>query len=367
MSNDSARPFPPAGGRRPLLVGLTALTLLALPGAAVAGRDERNAPEAPTDLRVEGGQNWQSRGEFTLTWSNPDHSVGIDVAYYQLCPVDAQRACKEGKVNEPDPRRLRLTLPAPGDYTISVWLKDVRGREDSDNRSEVVHLRFDNEPPTSEGIELGAGGDPAVVSLDVSDKLSGVGEAEIELRSTPGGEARTLPVEAPAGSGRLTARIPELDVPPGSYEVSALVHDLAGNLAVIGGPDGDPLTLTLPLRERTGIAATAEITRVVRRCRSVLLRLRGRLVRRPRCVSVPTRAPVPLSTQDPIRVGHFERLLITGTLENAPDDAAIDVEGAAAHRGAARPQLAGGRGRGRALLGPARAGTVAHGGAELRR
>lgn len=300
------------------------LAALSLPAAAAAGEEQR-APDAPSHIQVEGGEGWKSKSEFTVSWSNPDHPVPIKTAYYRLCPVDGQRACEDNRHPEDDAERLRISLPAPGDYTLSVWLKDERGRVDPGNRSRVVHLRFDPDPPTSPGIELGADGDPAKISLSVSDKLSGVGEAEIELRSSLG-QTRSLPVELTPGSGELTARIPDLELPAGSYEVRAMVHDLAGNLAVIDqDTEGATMTVTLPLRERTGIAATAEIVRVVRRCRRVMVRSRGRLLRRTVCTNVPTRAPVPLPTQAPLRVGHFERLLITGALENAPEAAMIDV------------------------------------------
>ncbi len=301
---------------------LVALVALALPAAAVAKDDkkERKAPDPPREMRVEGGDEWQSRDQFTVSWSNPEHDHEIDVAYYRLCAVDAQRACDEGKAQGRGIHKLSIQLPAPGDYTLTAYLKDARGRSDSDERSEAVHLRFDDQPPTSPGIEVGADGDPARISLEVADRLSGPGETEIELRG-PDGESRSLPVERSAAGDRVTARIPDLELPDGSYEVRATVRDLAGNLAVIEG-DTD---VRLPLRERTAIAAQTQVTRTVRRCRSVVVRVRGRLTRRLSCRNVAVSEPVAFTDRQPLRIPAGQRLLITGVLDGAPSGAAVLV------------------------------------------
>jgi hypothetical protein len=104
------------------------------------------------------------------------------------------------------------------------------------------------------------------------------------------------------------------------------VHDLAGNPAVIDhDTSGEPMRLTLPLRQATGIAASAEVTRLVRRCRPVVRRVGGRTMRRSVCTNVPTRQPVPLPPALPLRLRHDERLLITGRLDDAPEGATIEV------------------------------------------
>lgn len=320
----SADPPIRPGARRPRTTTrvVVALVALALPAAAAAedSKKERKAPDPPREMRVQGGQEWQSRDQFTVTWSNPEHEHAIKAAFYRLCPVDAQRACHEGKQEGRDIRRLSIKLPAAGDYTLTTWLKDERGHSESGKRSEAVHLRFDDQPPTSPGIEIGADGDPAKLSLEVADRLSGPGQTEIELRG-PDGESRSLPIERTATGDRVSARIPDLQLSDGTYEVRALVRDLAGNLAVIQS-DTD---VTLPLRERTAIAAQTQVTRTVRRCRSVVVRVRGRLTRRPSCRNLAVSQPVALTEGKPLRIPAGQRLLITGVLDGAPSDAPILV------------------------------------------
>lgn len=294
-----------------------AVTVLALPAAALAD-DRTNAPNAPRDIRADGADRWKSGGDFTVTWSNPEHNHAIEAAYYRVCPVDSQRGCADGRQNGRGIRKLSIKLPEAGDYTLTVWLRDERGRSDLTERSDAVRLRFDDEPPTSSGIELGAGGDPGRVSMQVADRLSGPGETEIELRG-PGGQARSLPVQRSAGGDGVSARIPDLELTDGTYEVRALMRDLAGNLAVV------KRDVELPLRERTALAASAQVTRTVRRCQSVAVRLRGRLTRRLSCRNVAVSQPVAFTERQPVRIPHGQRLLITGVLDGAPSGAPILV------------------------------------------
>lgn len=320
----------PSGGagRRRIIARAASRTLilvgaLAAPGLALA--DDRKAPAAPTKLQVGGGEDWTTHRDFAVSWTNPDHQSAIDNAYYRLCPVDGQRACDDSKVGGRGIHQLRLSVPAPGDYTLSVWLKDERGHVDPGNRSRVVHLRYDDQPPTSPGIESGAGGDPAVLSVQVADKLSGPGKVELELRRADGGDWTALPTEAPSPD-RATARIQDLELADGTYEVRALVRDVAGNLAVIDrDTDGQAMRLTLPVRKRTGIAAATTVTRVARQCRSVLVRVAGHARRRLVCRNLAVSQPVSLPTPAPLRVPQDQRLLISGVLDDAPDGAVIDV------------------------------------------
>lgn len=310
--------------RRQRSRALVALAVLALP--AVALGEDRKAPPPPDSVRVQGGEDWRSRGDFTVTWSNPDHPSPIDLAYYRLCPVDGQRSCTDAKQEGRDIHQLRLSLPNPGDYTLSVWLKDTKGNSDGANRSEVVHLRLDDEPPRSPGIERGSNGDPALLTLKASDELSGLSDSELELRPSNGGSWQSLPTHTQTPD-EISARIPDLDLPDGTYGVRALVRDQAGNLSVIDHDTaGHPMRVALPLRGRTGVAATAQVTRLVRRCRAILVRVAGRpRRRRVVCRNVAVRAPVSLPTAAPLRVGAAERLLVSGSVSDAPNGAAIDI------------------------------------------
>ena len=92
-----------------------------------APASQGKAPPPPEKLRVHPDTSWSRKRDFTIEWTNPSHPKPIAVAYYRLCPVEAQRRCKDGKRREPDVHRLRLSVPDAGDHTLTVWLKDSGG------------------------------------------------------------------------------------------------------------------------------------------------------------------------------------------------------------------------------------------------
>jgi hypothetical protein len=203
--------------RQPLAAATlaAALAALSIPLAALANDDERNAPAPPESVRVAQGEGWKSSPRFTVNWSNPEHRARIEVADYRLCRVEPAGHCDQGRRRADDVKQLELAVPEAGDYTLVVWLGDSHGRSDPHRESDAVHVRFDDQPPTSDGLELGAGGDRASLSLAFEDGLSGPGEAEIQLRPE-GGDWQSLPTTVDPG-GRAAARIADLELPDGSY------------------------------------------------------------------------------------------------------------------------------------------------------
>src|SRR5688500_8256026 len=108
-------------------------------------------PDAPRDVEVAEGEDWTSDGDYTITWRNPDHSRPIKAALYRVCRVEDQRRCVDAQRVEKDVDRVRVRVNEPGDYTFTVRLKDQDGRKGE--RSRAVHLRFDDELPTSDGFD----------------------------------------------------------------------------------------------------------------------------------------------------------------------------------------------------------------------
>ena len=58
-------------------------------------------------------------------------------------------SCTEGSRDGEDIQSLPLQVPAPGEYTLRVWLEDAAGNHDAERASDPVSLRFDDEAPTA--------------------------------------------------------------------------------------------------------------------------------------------------------------------------------------------------------------------------
>jgi hypothetical protein len=302
---------------------LAALAAVAAPPGPAAGRQGK-APPAPQKLRVDPGEAWSRDRDFTITWSNPSHPRPIAVAYYRLCPVEAQRRCKDGRRREAGVNRLRLTVPGAGDYTLTVWLKDTAGHVNPRQRSRAVHLRFDDEPPTSEGLERDIDEDPTLVWLAIADKLSGPGHVELQLRPRAGGQWRSLATSNDSAK-RVRARIPDLELREGYYEIRALIRDRAGNRATIGGGGRQTMAIRLPLRRRTAISASLQGKMTTRSCRPVTTTTAGRRRTRMLCRAVALHGSVALPNPAPLTLGRDERPQIVGSARGVPRGASLDV------------------------------------------
>lgn len=110
-------------------------------------RVDNTAPNEPTGVSVQGGEDWRQSNDFDVSWTNPGSASQITSVHYELCNT-ATAACTTAVRSAPGISSLSdLTVPEPGDYTLRMWLGDEAGNINSANRSEAVHLRFDNVPP----------------------------------------------------------------------------------------------------------------------------------------------------------------------------------------------------------------------------
>lgn len=247
---------------------------------------DNTPPDAPQGLTLDGGDGWRSTNDFDLRWNVVAPKVGAHVAgaEWDLCTADG-KTCKHGSQAGRDLAKLSdLKVPAPGEYTLKLWLRDEAGNQDARLSAPLVKLRYDDSSPTL-AFEPLRTDDPTLLAVQTSDRGSGVGSGVIEIRRQGVEQWMALPTTLTAG--RLTARLDDEHLPDGAYEVRARAADLAGNeRSTDRRSDGSSAAITLPLRLRTRIDA-GMVQRQGRRIRFAhtafarygqLVRVRGKLV-----------------------------------------------------------------------------------------
>ncbi|MES1171216.1 MAG: hypothetical protein ABUL56_02520, partial [Actinomycetota bacterium] len=93
---------------------------------------DNSPPDPPQNLAVVGGEAWRSTNDFAIAWKITPPAVGAPVvgAEWNLCPV-AGGACTRGSANGVGLTTIpHLKLPAPGAYTLKLWLRDQAGNQD---------------------------------------------------------------------------------------------------------------------------------------------------------------------------------------------------------------------------------------------
>ncbi|MBV9212294.1 MAG: hypothetical protein JOZ25_01475 [Actinobacteria bacterium] len=108
---------------------------------------DNSAPDMPTDVVVDGGEDWRRTNSFELHWKNPASAAPIVAARYSLCST-ASSACTTGVRRADGIAAIDdLSVPAPGEYALRLWLEDAAGNVNGANASIPVHLRFDDVAP----------------------------------------------------------------------------------------------------------------------------------------------------------------------------------------------------------------------------
>jgi hypothetical protein len=198
---------------------------------------DNNAPAHPRSLAVVGGDGWRRVNDFDLAWANPEQGAGSPIAA-ALWRMTGPAGYDSGVKTAARPGVTTISdrsVPAPGIYSIEVWLRDEAGN-DAQSTAVSAPLRFDNVPPgvAFEATEAGSADLPAVIRAEVADEHSGPAGGALFYRRL--GEERwsDLPTElaggATPGSAWLTARLPA-DLEPGIYVFRADARDAAGNTA----------------------------------------------------------------------------------------------------------------------------------------
>lgn len=217
---------------------------------------DNHPPGKAESVRIEGGEGWRSVNDFTLRWTNPPAQVApIAKVHYELCPAGGG-TCSGGEVASPEIDGLsRVTVPAPGEYTLRLSIEDAAGNHDPARASDPVKLRFDDEAP-SVVFERSDPGHPTRLLATVDDRGSGVAEAAVEIRGV--GDRHWRALEAALEGETLAANVDDLALPDGLYEVRAYVRDRAGNERTGDRRrDGAKMQIRLPLRLATGIALSS--------------------------------------------------------------------------------------------------------------
>lgn len=259
---------------RRLSEGTQQLTVQALDAAGNVGASEPvtvrvdNSAPPRVGVGVDGGDAWRNRNDFMLSWTNPPESdrAPISAAEYKLCPATGS-GCSQGEKTGDGIAGLPVQVPAPGEWTVSVWRRDAAGNADPATASDPVTLRYDPEPPQI-AFEPPSSSDPTLVSAPVTDKVSGLADGSIEISAAGSNTWQTL--DTHVDGTRLVARIDDASMPAGSYVLRATAHDKAHNeSSTTQRADGQPMSVALPLRIasalQAGVARTRIVKRVVRR------------------------------------------------------------------------------------------------------
>lgn len=217
-------------------------------------RVDNNAPAAPRDLTVTGGEGWHRTNDFDLTWSEPGQGAASPVraSLHLITGKDGYQAGpwvrgESGRVDD-------ITVPGAGEYRVEVWLADEAGNQDR-SHSAGATLLLDDVPPTGYFLDPPAD-DPALIRVPVSDVHSGVTGGQIAWRPVAGGDWQVIPGTFDAGDEpTLSARIPSA-APRGIWELRAVVVDRAGNIAAVDSrANGSKFTVETPFEEDTKIVA----------------------------------------------------------------------------------------------------------------
>ncbi|MGH2825311.1 MAG: hypothetical protein ACRDLY_20295 [Thermoleophilaceae bacterium] len=248
-------------------------------------RVDNTAPGA-LPVTVQGGEGWRNRNDFDLAWDNPDEGdrAPIVAAHYRLCRSGGS-ACSTDRRAAPAIEGLAdIAVPSPGVWQLLLWREDAATNQEPANASVPVALQYDPEPPQL-GFEPSAAADPTLISVRVSDQVSGLAEGQIELSREGSGSWQSLATRQ--DGDLLTTRIDDAGLPPGTYLLRATARDYAGNQnSTSQRVDGQPMTVSIPLRIPTAMRAGAVQTRMVRE----RIRRHGkrRSVRRRRTTLTPT-------------------------------------------------------------------------------
>jgi hypothetical protein len=224
---------------------------------------DNTAPD-PVVPQVDGGYAWRRSNHFSVSWINAvSNAAPIARAHWKLCTPSG--SCQSrGHLDGQNIHGLPgLSVPAPGEYLLHVWLEDAAGNARVESAVVTAALRFDPEPPQLAFEPMDAA-DPLRVVVNAVDRHSGVVSGEIEMRAT--GATTWHGLATDREGPLLIAHVDDERFRKGAYEFRAHAVDQAGNEASTGRrADGSAATLRLPARIETRLAVGVPHTVVRRR------------------------------------------------------------------------------------------------------
>jgi len=114
---------------------------------------DRTPPAQPQDVVLDGDRSWRAKNAFAVNWRNPVQDASpIDGVHYRLCPAangpGDGRGCVQRSIRSRDISRIDdLEVPSPGDWRLTLWLRDLVGNADRERSVSIPGLRFDDEVP----------------------------------------------------------------------------------------------------------------------------------------------------------------------------------------------------------------------------
>ncbi len=170
-------------------------------------------PSAPLNLRAEPA-GWQRFNSFRLTWRAPLDQSGIAGAYVRFGDAPAQG--DDGDFFPAAEMIEGLQVPAAGQHTVYVWLRDGAGNADPTSAVALADaLWYDGEPPVTTVTRTGAQGrggwyiGPVAFTLQAADDTSGAADTRYQINDAPWVSGQSFSLTA---DGVYTVRVASVDV-----------------------------------------------------------------------------------------------------------------------------------------------------------
>jgi hypothetical protein len=198
---------------------------------------DNDAPGAPLAMTSAGGDGWRRGDDFDLSWVDPDQGAAAPIWGF-FWRITGPGGYDTGTLFSGARGANSLAdqaAPAPGEYTLHLWLRDEAGNATPANGVDVP-LRWDDVAPAVafEGRE----GDedrvpPGQILAAVVDPLSGPASGTISYRRSDAAAWTDLPTKLVAGDavGKATLVAPTPTLGEGNWIFRAEASDEAGNAA----------------------------------------------------------------------------------------------------------------------------------------
>lgn len=192
---------------------------------------DNNPPAHPKAIAVADGAGWHRVNDFDLSWENPGQGVASPIAgaVWQIVGGNGFDTGSRFAAGRDRHSLADLSLPAAGEFSLRLWLRDEAGNE-APTSAVTVPLRFDDLKPN---VAFSLDEPEDQLQAAVSDAHSGPASGQILYRRVDSERWIELPTKlvpgGAAGEAKLVAPMPDLDT--GTFVFRADAVDGAGNTA----------------------------------------------------------------------------------------------------------------------------------------